>query len=62
MQGHAMHVKAHMRENAMQCIGKCRYRGMQCNAEENEYAKACNVMHSKIHMHEQCNAMHSKSI
>ena len=32
MQGHAMHVKAHMQENAMHCIEKCICRGMQFNA------------------------------
>ena len=56
-----MHVKVHMQENAMQCIGKCICRGMQCNAEKNAYAGACNIMHSKVHTQEQCNAMHSKS-
>ena len=57
-----MHVKAHIQKNAIQCIGKCICRGMQCNAKKNAYARACNVMHSKVHMQEQCNAMHSKSI
>jgi len=45
MQGHTMHVKAHMQKNAMQmyrkmhmqghemqCIRTCICRGMQCNA------------------------------
>ena len=59
MQWYAMHVKAHMQENAMQCIGKCMYampcigkyicRGMQCNAWENAHREICNVMHSKIY-------------
>jgi len=31
-------------------------------AGKNAYAGACNVMYSKVHMQEQCNAMHSKSI
>jgi len=56
MQGHTMHVKAHMQENAMECIGKCICRGMQCNAGRNAYAGAYNVMHSKVHMQAQCNA------
>ena len=73
MQRHAMHIKAHMQENAMhrkvhmqwhaiQGIGKCVCRGMQYNAGENAYTGACNVMHSKVHMQEQCNEMHRKSI
>ena len=57
-----MHVKAHMQENVMQCIRKCLWEGMQYNARENAYAGACNVMQSKVHMQEQCNAMDSKSI
>jgi len=48
MQGHAMHVKAYMQENAMQCIEKCMCRGMQCHASES--AGACNAMHQKVHM------------
>ena len=56
MQGHTMHVKAHMQKNAMQmyrkvhmqghemqCIRTCICRGMQCNAAENAYAGACEV-------------------
>ena len=33
---------------------------MQCRGE-NAYAGACNAMHSKVHMQEQCNAMPSES-
>ena len=51
MQGPAMHVKAHMPKNAMQCIKKCICKGMQCNASENAFGEGCHVMHSKIHMH-----------
>jgi len=55
-----MHRKVHMQGHAMQCIGKCICRGMQCNAYESAYAGACNAMQGKMHMQEQCNAMHSK--
>ena len=55
-----MHRKVHMQGHAMQCIGKCICRGMQCNTGKNAYAGTCNVM--QVYMQEQCNAMHSKSI
>jgi len=45
-----MHRKVHMQGHAMQCIGKCICRGMQCNAYESAYAGACNAMQGKMHM------------